>query len=301
MKSYRTYLNVGRQLVMKYSADSLDLQLELDLYSLHCSGFIVIKDFVSRSLLNLISKDTVKFESEVIEYKKNGGNVSHQHNWPLLTTRCLYTVSNELQKIACSNSLLQLVEGYLGSFILRDCLMQTLLPDPKNKKRGKDADLSFHRDTLWQNNVITPMYLHAFLLLDDMTDKNGATVVVPGSHLRREPNYYFKNNDIRSRQPGIDYKVYERRYFASASPIIAQAGSLVLLDPMMIHTQGNNITDRPRRLINMPFRSRTVKPVPPLLNAHKIAIDHSRVKLEDSFLKIIESDSSLPSIFGPLN
>jgi ectoine hydroxylase-related dioxygenase (phytanoyl-CoA dioxygenase family) len=194
-----------------------------------------------------------------------------------------------------------LVECYLGrGAVLRDCLLQTVMPDERNTKRGVGADLSFHRDTLWQQESIYPTYLHVFVLLDDFTRRNGATVVVPGSHRQREPGYYFKLTDPRESQSGIDYRVYERRYFPSAVQLEAPRGSIVLLDPMAIHTQGNNVTPKRRSLLNMTFRAANVVGTPPLLNARAIAERFARVPVRQEVLDLLESNPSLPAHFGPL-
>ena len=191
-------------------------------------------------------------------------------------------------------------QGYLGKAILRDCLVQTNMPDPRNASRGIGGDVSFHRDTLWDGGPIRPAYLHLFLLLTDFTRENGATIVVPGTHRLREPGYYFKHSDPRTQQDGIDYRVYERRYFASSVQLEAPKGSLLILDPMTIHTQGINITEHPRSLLNMTFRASDVAGMPRLLNARAIAERYARVPVRADLLEILEADPTLPAHFGPL-
>jgi ectoine hydroxylase-related dioxygenase (phytanoyl-CoA dioxygenase family) len=275
-------------------------QFERDLYCLRCAGYCVIPRFLTGQLLTAIVDAAAGFEDEVARFAEQGGEVILRHGWPLRTTRCLYAVSSEVQNLVMSDTIQSLAKAYLEEPVLRDCLVQTNMPDSRNAERGADADVSYHRDTLWPELEIRPIYLHCFLLLTDFTVENGATIVVPGSHLIREPDYYFKHTDPRSRQQGIDYRVYERRYFPSSVQLIASRGSLVLLDPMTIHTQGTNTSPYPRSLLNMTFRAGDVNGRPPLLNSRLIAERFSRVPVRSDFLDLLESDSTLPAHFGPL-
>ena len=276
-------------------------QADRDLYCLECAGFVVLRDSVANPTIDLLAVKLAAFEEEVARFVDAGGVAMLRHSWPLRTTRCLYAIAHEVQDLVLDPMIRGLVQGYLGpGAVLRDCLLQTVMPDERNAKRGPDADLSFHRDTLWPQEVIVPMYLHVFVLLDDFTRQNGTTVVVPGTHRHREPGYYFKSTDPREPQGGIDYRVYEQRYFPSAVHIEAPRGSVVLLDPMTIHTQGNNVTPVRRSLLNMTFRAAGVVSMPPLLNARAIAERFARVPVRQEVLDLLESDPSLPAHFGPL-
>jgi len=72
------------------------------------------------------------------------------------------------------------------------------------------------------------------LLLDDFTERNGATWVLPGSHRRREP-------------PDPEH------FFAQAKRFIAAAGSACYFSARLWHSGGKNETDRWRHstTINM--------------------------------------------------
>lgn len=274
-------------------------QLERDLYCLRNSGYIVLRNFVDSESVVAIENSCIAFEDEVEQYKKKH-EVLLSHSWPLRTTRCLFTISTELQDFIMLGRIQKIVHNYLKSPVLRDSLMQTNMPDPRNVKRGLNADISYHRDTLWADGEIYPQYLHVFLLLTDFTTNSGATIVVPGSHRNKEPGYYFKNSDPRKSQEGVDYRVYEQSYFPSATQLLAPRGSIILMDPMMIHSQGINITPSPRRLINTTFRASKIKGQPPLLNTREIAKNHSRVPIRDDFLALLENDDTLPCEYGPL-
>jgi ectoine hydroxylase-related dioxygenase (phytanoyl-CoA dioxygenase family) len=274
-------------------------QHDRDLYCLRAAGYAVLRDFAGGETVAAIEAATVAFEREVQEWARTDKLIL-SHSWPLLTTRCLYVASRELQDLVMDDRIQALVHDYLDAPVLRDSLMQTNMPDPRNAARGRLGDISFHRDTLWPDGEIRPHYLHVFLLLSDTTLENGATMVVPGSHRVREPGYYFKNTDPRGPQAGIDYRVYEQSYFPSAVQLPATRGTVMLLDPMTIHTQGINVSQAERRIINTTFRSGHTVGRPPLLNARAIADRHARVSMRGDFLALLEDSPDLPSGYGPL-
>ena len=70
------------------------------------------------------------------------------------------------------------------------------------------------------------------LLLDDFTAENGATWMLPGSHLTREP-------------PG------EEVFLAHARRVVAPAGSAVFFNPRVWHAGGRNVTGRWRHSITL--------------------------------------------------
>jgi ectoine hydroxylase-related dioxygenase (phytanoyl-CoA dioxygenase family) len=274
-------------------------QHDRDLYCLRAAGYVVLRDFADAETVSAIEAATVAFEGEVQGWARTDKLIL-SHSWPLLTTRCLYVASRDLQDLVMNDRIQALVHDYLEAPVLRDSLMQTNMPDPRNAARGRLGDISFHRDTLWADGEIRPQYLHVFLLLSDTTLENGATMVVPGSHRVREPGYYFKNTDPRGPQAGIDYRVYEQSYFPSAVQLPATRGTVMLLDPMTIHTQGINVGQAERRIINTTFRSGHIVGRPPLLNARAIADRHARVAMRSDFVALLEDSTDLPSEYGPL-
>jgi ectoine hydroxylase-related dioxygenase (phytanoyl-CoA dioxygenase family) len=274
-------------------------QFDRDLYCLPCSGFAILPRLVDSQRVDAIARRAGEFEEEVAEFVDAGGDAILRHNWPLRTTRCLYAIVPEIQDLVMDTAV-QYARAYLGQPVLRDCLIQTNMPDTRNAGRGLQSDVSYHRDTLWPSDVIRPMYMHIFLLLSDFTRDNGATIVVPGTHKVREPGYYFKQTDPRAPQEGINYRLYEREYFPSSVQLEAPCGSLVLLDPMAIHTQGNNVLQERRSLLNMTFRAADIAGTPPLLNARAIAERFARVPMRPEFLDLLEANPALPAHFGPL-
>jgi ectoine hydroxylase-related dioxygenase (phytanoyl-CoA dioxygenase family) len=275
-------------------------QLERDIYCLRCAGFLILRNYVPRDVLDRIDHLSRDFEQEVQRFRAEGGKVPVKHFWPLTTTRCLYALSTDIQDLAMDPVIQAIVRGYLSKPVLRDCVVQSNMPDPRNAARGIAGAVSYHRDALWGAEDPRPMYLHVFLLLTDFTEENGATLIVPGSHSSREPGHYFKETDPRQKQSGIEYRVYEKSYFGSAVHLTAPRGSLIFMDGTTIHTQGNNTTAHKRTMVNITFKDAAAPAWPLLLNARAIAARHSRVPIRRDFLELLEEDPERPSDYGPL-
>lgn len=94
-----------------------------------------------------------------------------------------------------------------------------------------------HRD----HTDLTPgstLYVHAVVALDRFTAANGATRIVPRSHL----------------EPGDDHDE------ADARPIELAAGDAVLFDATCVHAGSANTTTQPRRALHVLFCRRWVQP-----------------------------------------
>ena len=121
--------------------------------------------------------------------------------------------------------------------------------------------------------------------------------MVPGTHRRREPGYYFLHNDPGEIIESNAYLVYDRRYFPSAIQVEAKKGSLLLFDPMVIHTQAINVTQEPRQVLNLLFHQRGASGI---MNCRAIAENHARVPIRDDLLTILGDGADLPDTYGPL-
>lgn len=108
-----------------------------------------------------------------------------------------------------------------------------ILPSFAPGEVPKTFQTSFHRDF--------PRYLEGYVAsinvlfaIDEFTEQNGATLVVPGTHQRREP-------------PSERYMV------ANAVPVECSAGSMLVFDSTLWHVAGANVSGRDRLGINHQF------------------------------------------------
>lgn len=272
-------------------------QYERDLYTLRNAGFAVINNFLDSETLDTLDRLAWEFKAEIEEHESNGGSVLLKAGWPLSNARCLYAVHPAFQQLVLDPRLIQYANDYLLNPKLFDCHLLCNMPDPRNQERGADADVNYHRDNVWPEGPVKPMHLHAFLLLTEMTRENGGTIVVPGTHLGREPDYYFKNTDPGRQIESNFYPVYPRNYFPASVQLEAPRGSLVLFDPMCIHAQGINVSQHRRTVLNCTFVSEGVRGI---INCRGVAESSARYAVREELLELLLLDPELPSQYGPL-
>jgi phytanoyl-CoA dioxygenase PhyH len=100
---------------------------------------------------------------------------------------------------------------------------------------------SWHRDLPYQHFVSSrPLAINALYCVDAFTTDNGATYVLPGSHLQEEfPSHLFIESN--------------------ATQITAPAGSFIVLHCMLFHRGGGNRTSFRRRAVNHVFTTAFIK------------------------------------------
>lgn len=125
-----------------------------------------------------------------------------------------------------------IAEALLG----KDCILHSF--ESRSALPG-GGQQSLHRDMPFVQGIA--LSLNVVWMLDDFTEENGATRVVPGSHLRVEG-------------PERD-RVYPDEVLA-----VAPAGSLVAFNTMTWHGGGPNHTDRIRRGFHVHYCRSWVKP-----------------------------------------
>lgn len=117
-----------------------------------------------------------------------------------------------------------------GYFILNQ--QNGVINPPRGEKYNQGR---WHRDLPYQHLVFSrPIIVNALYCVDEFTEHNGATLVLPGTHL----------------QPDFPSERYVQRRAVKA---VAPAGSYILMDGMTYHSGGVNQTKQPRRAINHVF------------------------------------------------
>ena len=141
--------------------------------------------------------------------------------------RCPLAYDDVFVSVAANAGLLDVVSAALGaSFVL---LQQNgLLTRPATA----NYHARWHRDLTYQHWVSSePMAITALLAVDDFTRESGATFVLPASHHRPE----FPSDEYVARHERV---------------LEAPAGTFLVLDAMLFHRAGRNLSGRPRRAVN---------------------------------------------------
>ena len=146
--------------------------------------------------------------------------------------------------LAIHSLVLAFVEAELGKTCLMSaCLAINLLPEETVQP------WHFDDSTIKVPRPRPAFGISAFWAIDDMTDVNGATEIIPGSHLwgdeppagASQPSD-FANTKLRA----VDDDPFAR---ADAVKLAMPAGSLALLKGTLWHRGGANRSDKPRLII----------------------------------------------------
>jgi ectoine hydroxylase-related dioxygenase (phytanoyl-CoA dioxygenase family) len=168
-----------------------------------------------------------------IQTERHGGYEAlrriDEHN----TIRAPLTLDPRFIHLAQNTNVLAIAERIFrgspesGAFILNQ--QNGILNPPRGEAYNQGA---WHRDLPYQHFVSTrPLAINALYCIEPFTLENGATLVVRGTH--REES--FPSNELLQEL---------------AEPVTAPAGSFLLLDCMIYHSGGVNLSQRPRRAVN---------------------------------------------------
>jgi len=138
--------------------------------------------------------------------------------------------------LAFNDKILELITCLMGdNFILNQ---QNCVINPAKKIYNQAA---WHRDLPYQHFTSSkPLAINALYCVDDFTIENGATKVIPHSHLHEEfpSETYIEKNKIQ---------------------VCAKAGSFIVLDCMLYHAGEANNTNSHRRAVNHVYSSPMIK------------------------------------------
>ena len=136
----------------------------------------------------------------------------------------------EFLRLALNENILLILQKLIqGKCILNQ---QNGVINPPQETYNQGA---WHRDLPYQHFVSTkPLAINALFCVDDFTFENGATFVLPASHLSEAypSSNYIKRNAIQ---------------------VEAKAGSFILLDCMVFHAGGFNNSHSARRAVNQAY------------------------------------------------
>ncbi len=124
------------------------------------------------------------------------------------------------------------------------------------KLPGMETRVDFHQDHAYDPHTNSDM-LAILLLLDDMTEANGALRVVPGSHRERH-SHYRDGKFVGAIDPALDAD-----FEARSVPIEGKSGDLGLMHTWTVHGGGPNHSDRPRRLLICDYVAADAFPLTP--------------------------------------
>lgn len=189
---------------------------------IEADGYVIVEDQVDRDLLDRIRADVLpRFEYS-----------SGRNNFEGFKTERLYAV---IEKTFVCNPLVEhpLVLGVLDRMFQPNYLLSQL--QAINILPGEAAQPLHYDDAFYPvPRPRAPLGAAAIFAIDDFTEDNGATVVLPGSHRLGDVQ---PDDDLRKR----------------AVPAVMPAGSVLMFSGTVWHGGGANRTERPRLCVTTQY------------------------------------------------
>lgn len=125
-------------------------------------------------------------------------------------------------------------DNYFGSkFILNSFSALSNVPDEKTFSAEVHRDIRFYSGNL-------NLMINCLVMLDDFTEQNGATWILPRSHLMKD-------------KPDND------QFFTNAIQVTGNAGDIVVWNSNVFHCSGKNTTNKVRRALPIVFCKSSLK------------------------------------------
>jgi len=196
-------------------------------------GYCVVENILTAAeIAELKSRLTEQAEGETargVATHDGGPGTPNQRVWMLLNKGRIF------RDLMLKPIVAELMDHLLGP----DFLLSSFTA---NIARKGGAPMDLHMDqgyvSFWTPK---PVVANIAWMLDDFTDENGATRLVPGSHSRRLER-------VQSSDPALDGKVRLPSQEETV-PGVGKAGSILCFDGRLWHGTGANQTDRPRHAL----------------------------------------------------
>lgn len=201
--------------------DAIDLHAE----ELRQLGYTLVPSGLTAAELSALRVELDRvYEAQIEEV---GGEEALAACNEIDVVRAPLAYSEVFVSVAANPRLLAVVARAIGeSFVLMQ--QNALMARPANAT----YHARWHRDLSFQHWISTePLALNALLAVDEFTLESGATFVLPASHLRAE-------------FPSDAYVAEHERVLA------APPATFLVLDGMLFHRAGRNVSGRPRRAVN---------------------------------------------------
>jgi ectoine hydroxylase-related dioxygenase (phytanoyl-CoA dioxygenase family) len=236
-------------------------------YSLDRNGFCKFEQAIDSTWINRINTilPEIFAEHEAIRRKNNNPIQSNGVAMNVLVGNELFF--DFLRELMRLNIINWIEENYFKeSFILNSFTALNNIPG-----EDKVFHKKVHRDIRGFSSDI-PLLLNMLVMLDDFTVENGATLVLPGSHLKAEAPT-------------------EEEFKLNAVSITGSAGDIVIWNSNLFHASGINTTEQVRRALPITFS----------LPYYKQLLDYPRAigydkydSFEDSMKRLLGYEARIP-------
>ncbi len=262
-RAYAATLRAGRSPIARRLADAMTggspaaaeaaaipssaTGMELHRFALCASGHTAVRGAFSTGELAALDREAERALAAVGEVVRAGRDLAYTFydRDTYLGTRCLYCWGDACLQLADCDLIHAISDAVIGPHRLFDMSVHAALPAARF---GRERTAAWHRDIdVFPDSPTNVRYLWFFIYLDDFTAENGAPWIVPGS--QRIPI-----DRVPDERLGADR-------FLTRSQLLGQAGDVIVINPSALHTVGYNVTERPRRMINVGVCHAEVRPL----------------------------------------
>jgi len=210
--------------------ESLEKKFNFQLEEIKREGFTIVE--------NLISEDTLAEMRTRIDkiYETQVHEIGGEQNLDLLGdmgfAMSLLSYDSFFLQFVVEKKYTTFAKHFIGNHFQLFCQNGVInQPDRTNAQIVN----KWHRDFNYLHFTTSqPFGLNIFYIVDDFTEDNGGTIMLPGSH---------KYSSFPSIKYAEEHKVQ----------IIANAGSAIIFDPMVFHRSGSNNSNKKRRVMTNIF------------------------------------------------
>lgn len=210
----------------------INTEQEKNLERLKRDGFFILKSVLSEEQVTELrnkmdevwEKQSLKYGEELLKKIGDWGQI-----------RAMMLEDKIFQELIIHTEILKYVNSTVGEIAILH-LQNGIVLHPTVKHNQAQYHRDFAKDFL-STKILS---INVFIAVDEFTDKNGGTWIVPGSHLFSEmpSQKYLTEHQIQ---------------------VIAPAGSMLIFDSLLWHKGGDNYTDKVRRAINQQYTRPFIK------------------------------------------
>jgi ectoine hydroxylase-related dioxygenase (phytanoyl-CoA dioxygenase family) len=247
----------GRYGVTEQTASTTDAEYAVE--SIRHLGYAVVDGGYESGWLESLSAAFERARQR--HFSEHGGeqalNAIDEHN----TIRLPMAYEPIFLELAANKTILDICQRLISGYVVLNQQNGVINP-PRAANYNQGA---WHRDLPYQHFVSSrPLAVNALFCLDPFTLENGATRVLPASHRQEAfPSDRFVDTE--------------------AATVAAPAGSFIILDCMMYHSGGVNVTDRARRAVN---------------HVYTIPLLRQQIDLPDALGETFVTDGELRKLLG---
>lgn len=227
-------------------------------------GFFKINNLISKSWIELINKE---IETLFIKHEK----IRRKNNNPIKSNGLAMNAligSDVLLNFLIHLNEIKLIDEIEDNFFHEHCILNSFSALSNIPNEEGVFHKKIHRDVRGFSSDI-PLMLNMLVMLDDFTIENGATLLLPGSHLQKQ-------------QPSKEF------FEENAISATGNAGDVLVWNSNLFHASGINRTSKERRALPITFSLPYYKQ----LIDYPSALDSDVIfKLDNKIKKLLGFDS----------